>query len=169
MGEDIPMKKYDLYASVKPTYGLKDFSYAQDFLLTLLEKRVLRAFCAEHKIPHADIYRMVTGERQPGYYIILALRFVIPPMWWFTPITEKKPQLKKIKNIAKEQDRRFENSIAYIKFFTAASEQLIKDGFDYQFIYRLTRGKTKTLTFTRMQELQKKINPALWFIFKGEV
>lgn len=163
------MKKYDVYASVKPTSGLKDFSYAQDVLLTLIERRSLGAFCTEHKIPHADIYRMATGERQPGYYIILALRLVIPPLWWFTPVTEKKPQLKKIKTIAQEQDRRFDNSIAYMKFFNASSEQLVKDGFDYQFIYRLTRGKTKTLTFTRMQELQEKINPALWFIFQGEM
>ncbi|WP_024467192.1 hypothetical protein [Treponema pedis] len=165
------MKEYNLYAPLKPTKGLKDFSYAQDFLLTLLENRELRTFSMKNNVSHTEIYRMGTGERQPGYDIMLALRLIIPPIWWFTSMLEKKPQIKKLKTVSfKGGEQTYKNSIAYKSFFeTKTIEWLVNNGFDYQFSYRLKSGKIKFITFNKMQELSLKIHPSLWFIFEGEI
>ena len=82
---------------IVPSQGLENLSYAQDMLINMVKERTLRSFCTKYNIPHSDIYRMATGERAPGYYIILALCEVIHPILWFTSIDEAKPKTRKIK------------------------------------------------------------------------
>lgn len=159
------MRKYDLYVSVAPSKGLEDVSYAQDFLLEKIETRNLRAFCKENNVPHTDVYRMATGERQPGYYIIRALRFVIPPAWWFTPMTEKKPRGKKMNKEAVRTD--FENSKGFGILLKGEIREWVEEGCDFNTVYRLRAGKYDILTFKRILYFAAKIPPEYWFIFES--
>ena len=158
------MKEYDLYIKVKPSIGLKEVSYAQDFLLKLVEKRELRAFCMENGVPHTDVYRMATGERQPGYYIILALRYLIPPIWWFVPLNEPKPKAKKMAKDVKNTD--LEHTKGFKMLLARPLADWAKEGLDYQSIYQFATIKIKILTFRKMIEFSKKIEPQLWFVFE---
>lgn len=158
------MREYDLYAQVVPSGGLKEVSYAQEFLLKKLEARELRTFCKKHNVPHTDVYRMATGERHPGYYIILALRFVIPPIMWFTEITEKKPRAKRMNK--EEEEPSFENSKAFKMFLKGKIKDWVDKGFNFQMVYNMRKGKIKILTFKRILSLADKIPVEHWFIFE---
>ena len=150
---------------ITPSEGLENISYAQQMLIDKIKARTLRSFCIEHNIPNSDIYRMATGERAPGYYIILALCEVIHPILWFTSIDEAKPKTKKIKTITIEKAE-LKNTLGFKKLEKLSKDELIELKIDKQAIYKLKTGKTRILTFKRMIEFSPKINPADWFIFE---
>ena len=157
------MREYDLYVSVIPSHGLEVVSYAQDFLIQKIEQRKLRSFCMNANIAHTDLYRMAIGTRQPGYYIMTMLRFIIPPIWWFVEIDNKKPRIKHLSKDVK--DTSFKNSKAF-KFIESISiKEWVAKGFSYQPIYCLKKGKINNITFTRMQEFSSHINVQDWFVF----
>ena len=134
------MREYNLYVNVIPSHGLEVVSYAQDFLVKKIEERKLRSFCMNANIAHTDLYRMAIGTRQPGYYIMTMLRFIIPPIWWFVEIDSKLIESVSIK-------------------------EWVAKGFAYQPIYCLKKGKINNITFTRMQEFSSHINVQDWFVF----
>ena len=157
------MREYDLYVTVIPSHGLEDVSYAQDFLIKKIEMRQLRSFCIENKIPHTDVYRMAIGTRQPGYYVMTMLRFIIPPIWWFVERGEKKPRIRHLSTDVK--DLSFKNTKAFKTLINTPLRTWVQNGFEYQPIYCLKNGKINNITFTRIQELSKKINIQDWFVF----
>lgn len=162
-------KKYDIYPDINPTAGLDNLSIAQDFLLKKIENRELRKFAGEFEIEelHLLLYRVAIGLRTPSYELILRLSNVIPIMWWFTEYNEKK-DYKPLESSNKkiDIDVSYKDSIAYAEFLQRTMLEWEKIGIDYQFALRLNRGKIKALPFSRMLELQFKINPAKWFIFE---
>lgn len=150
---------------IVPSEGLENISYAQQIMIDRIKARTLRSFCIEHNIPNSDVYRMATGERAPGYYIILALCEVMHPILWFTSIDEAKPKTKKIKTITIEKAE-LKNTLGFKKLEKLSKDELIELKIDKQAIYKLKTGKTKILTFKRMIEFSPKINPTDWFIFE---
>lgn len=150
---------------IVPSQGLENISYAQQMLIDKIKARTLRSFCIEHNIPNSDIYRMATGERAPGYYIILALCEVIPPILWFTSIDEAKPNTRKIKTTPIEKAE-LKNTLGFKELEKLSKDELIELKIDKQAIYKLKTGKTRILTFKRMIEFSPKINPTDWFIFE---
>ena len=150
---------------IVPSQGLENLSYAQNMLMNMIKERSLRSFCTKYNIPNSDIYRMATGERQPGYYIILALCEVIHPILWFTSIDEAKPKTKKLKTIPIEKAE-LKNTLGFKRLEKLSKDELIELKIDKQAIYKLKTGKTRILTFKRMIEFSPKINPADWFIFE---
>lgn len=150
---------------IVPSEGLENISYAQQMMIDRIKARTLRSFCIEHNIPNSDVYRMATGERAPGYYIILALCEVIHPILWFTSIDEAKPKTKKIKTITIEKAE-LKNTLGFKKLEKLSKDEFIELKIDKQAIYKLKTGKTKILTFKRMIEFSPKINPSDWFIFE---
>jgi hypothetical protein len=150
---------------IVPSEGLENISYAQQMMIDRIKARTLRSFCIEHNIPNSDVYRMATGERAPGYYIILALCEVIHPILWFTSIDEAKPKTKKIKAITIEKAE-LKNTLGFKKLEKLSKDEFIELKIDKQAIYKLKTGKTKILTFKRMIEFSPKINPTDWFIFE---
>lgn len=159
------MRKYDLYVSVIPTNGLEDISYAQDFLLQKIESRELRGFCKENNVPHTDVYRMATGERQPGYYIIRDLRYVIPPAWWFIGLNDKKPRAKKMDRDVKNTV--FENSKAFEEISKGQIRDWVEEGYDFQTLYNIRKVKYGNIRYKTMLYFASKIPPEHWFIFKN--
>lgn len=157
------MREYDLYVTVIPSHGLKAPSYAQDFLVQKIEQRRLRSFCMKYDVAHTDVYRMAIGTRQPGYYIMKTLRFVIPPIWWFTEVDDKKPRIRHLDKNVKNPS--FKNSKAFKTLMKISIKDWVYMGFGYQPIYCLKKGKINNITFTRMQEFAPKINVQDWFIF----
>ena len=149
---------------ITPSEGLENISYAQQVLIDKIKARTLRSFCIEHNIPNSDIYRMATGERAPGYYIILALCEVIHPILWFTSIDEAKPKIKKIKTNPEKKE--LKDTLGFRKFQNLSKEDLLELRIDKQAVYKLKTGKTKILTFKRMIEFSPKISPTDWFIFE---
>lgn len=152
---------------IVPSEGLKDISYVQDMLIKMIKERTLRSFCTKYNIPHSDIYRMATGERAPGYYIILALCEVINPILWFTGIDEPKPAKLKTKKLKARpiEEAELKNTLGFKELENLSKDELIELKIDKQAVYKLKTGKTKILTFKRMMEFSPKINPAHWFIF----
>ena|GEM_PF-922420 len=150
---------------ITPSEGLENISYAQQMLIDKIKARTLRSFCIEHNIPNSDVYRMATGERAPGYYIILALCEVIHPILWFTSIDEAKPKTRKIKTTPIEKAE-LKNTDGFKKLEKLSKDELIELKIDKQAIYKLKTGKTRILTFKRMIEFSPKINPTDWFIFE---
>lgn len=150
---------------IVPSQGLENLSYAQDMLINMVKERTLRSFCTKYNIPHSDIYRMATGERAPGYYIILALCEVIPPILWFISIDEAKPKTRKIKTTPIEKAE-LKNTLGFKELEKLGKDELIELKIDKQAIYKLKTGKTRILTFKRMIEFSPKINPTDWFIFE---
>lgn len=150
---------------IVPSEGLENISYAQQIMIDRIKARTLRSFCIEHNIPNSDVYRMATGERAPGYYIILALCEVMHPILWFTSIDEAKPKTKKIKTITIEKAE-LKNTLGFKKLEKLSKDEFIELKIDKQAIYKLKTGKTKILTFKRMIEFSPKINPTDWFIFE---
>lgn len=57
-------------------------TYAQKFLLDLVEKRELRSWCLENNLDHPAVYRIAVGERVPSYKIICSMVHLIPPAHW---------------------------------------------------------------------------------------
>ena len=157
------MKEYDLYVTVIPSKGIDGVSYAQDFLIKLVEKRELRAFCLEHGVSHTDVYRMAIGTRQPGYFAMMMLRYVIHPVLWFVAVDEKKPRMKTLNTDVKNTD--FHNTKAFKKLNDTPIKKWVDMGFEYQSIYCLKNGKINNITFTRMQELSRYIDVQDWFIY----
>lgn len=149
---------------ITPSEGLENISYAQQMLIDKIKARTLRSFCIENNIPNSDIYRMATGERAPGYYIILALCEVINPILWFTSIDEPKPKIKKIK--ANPEKKELKDTLGFTKFQNLSKEDLLELRIDKQAVYKLKTGKTRILTFKRMIEFSPKISPTDWFIFE---
>lgn len=150
---------------IVPSEGLENISYAQQMMIDRIKARTLRSFCIEHNIPNSDVYRMATGERAPGYYIILALCEVIHPILWFTSIDEAKPKTRKIKRIPIEKAE-LKNTLGFKKLEKLSKDEFIELKIDKQAIYKLKTGKTRILTFKRMIEFSPKINPTDWFIFE---
>lgn len=150
---------------IVPSEGLENISYAQQIMIDRIKARTLRSFCIEHNIPNSDVYRMATGERAPGYYIILALCEVMHPILWFTSIDEAKPKTKKIKTITIEKAE-LKNTLGFKKLEKLSKDEFLDLKIDKQAIYKLKTGKTKILTFKRMIEFSPKINPTDWFIFE---
>ena len=150
---------------IVPSEGLENISYAQQMMIDRIKARTLRSFCIEHNIPNSDVYRMATGERAPGYYIILALCEVIHPILWFTSIDEAKPKTRKIKTKPIEKAE-LKNTLGFKKLEKLSKDELIELKIDKQAIYKLKTGKTRILTFKRMIEFSPKIDPADWFIFE---
>ena len=150
---------------IVPSEGLENISYAQQMMIDRIKARTLRSFCIEHNIPNSDVYRMATGERAPGYYIILALCEVIHPILWFTSIDEAKPKTKKIKTITIEKAE-LKNTLGFKKLEELSKDEFLELKIDKQAIYKLKTGKTRILTFKRMMEFLPKIDPADWFIFE---
>ncbi len=157
------MKEYDLYVTVIPSHGLEGVSYAQDFLIKLIEKRRLRAFCLENEVSHTDVYRMAIGTRQPGYFVMKMLRFEIHPVMWFVEFGNKKPRMKTLATNVTSTD--FRNTKAFKKLDTTPMKEWAELGFEYQPIYCLKTGKINNITFTRMQEFSQYINVQDWFIY----
>lgn len=153
---------------ITPSEGLENISYAQQMLIDKIKARTLRSFCIEHNIPNSDIYRMATGERAPGYYIILALCEVIHPILWFTNIGEPKPAKPKTNKLKTRpiEEVELKNTLGFNELEKLSKDELIELKIDKQAIYKLKTGKTKILTFKRMIEFSPKINPADWFIFE---
>jgi len=158
-------REYDLYVTVKPSNGLEGVSYAQDFLVKKIENRKLRSFCQEHGIPHTDVYRMAIGTRQPGYYVMMMLRFIIPPMWWFVEVDKKKPRCKQLDSSVKKPS--FKKSKAFNKLLEVPIKAWVKAGFQYQPVYCLKKGKINNITFNRMIEFSSKINVQDWFVYEN--
>ncbi len=157
------MKEYDLYVTVIPSHGLEGVSYAQDFLIKLIEKRRLRAFCLEYGVSHTDVYRMAIGTRQPGYFVMKMLRYVIHPVLWFVELGTKKPHIKILNPNVKNID--FRNTKAFKKLMATSMGEWVELGYDYQPIYCLKNGKINNITFTRMQDLAEYINVQDWFVY----
>lgn len=157
------MKEYDLYVTVIPSHGLESVSYAQDFLLKLIEKRKLRSFCLENEVSHTDVYRMAIGTRQPGYFVMKMLRFIIHPALWFVEFGTRKPRMKVLETNVKNTD--FHNTKAFKKLMVTTMKEWMELGYEYQPIYCLKNGKINNITFTRMQELSEYINVQDWFIY----
>ena len=157
------MGDYDLYVTVEPSHGLEGVSYAQDFLVKKIEDRKLRSFCLVCDIPHTDVYRMAIGTKQPGYYVMTTLRFIIPPIWWFVEAKSKKPRLKHLEKDVKNPD--FRNTKAFKTLMDIPIKDWVKARFEYQPVYCLIKGKINNITFSRMQEFSSKINVQDWFVF----
>jgi len=157
------MKEYDLYVTVIPSKGLEGVSYAQDFLIKMVEKRKLRSFCLEHNVSHTDIYRMAIGTRQPGYFAMMMLRYVIHPVLWFVELGEKKPNMKTLNTNVENTD--FHNTKAFKKLYETTTKKWAELGFEYQPVYCLKTGKINNITFTRMQEFAEYIDVQDWFIY----
>lgn len=157
------MKEYDLYVTVTPSHGLEEVSYAQDFLIKMVEERKLRSFCLKYDVAHTDVYRMAIGTRQPGYYVMMVLRFVIPPIWWFVEVDKKKPRIKHLSKDVQNLD--FRNTKAFKRLMEIPVKEWVELGFDYQPVYCLKKGKINNITFTRMQEFARIIGVQDWFVY----
>ncbi len=161
------MKEYNLYAAVKPTAGLQDFSVAQDFLLKKIESRELRSLVAEFDNLHTEVYRMATGERSPGYFVILKLKNIIPPVWWFTEKKSTKVKAKpKKKKEAVNLNLSYIDSKGYKEFCKYSVKEWIGFGLDYQYALKLSKQQVRVLTFIKMLEMSEKISPDKWFEFE---
>ena len=66
-------------------------TYAQRRLIMMIQKRELRAWCLEHNLEHASLYRIALGEKVATYKIVSSLVHLIPPAEWIYYIDEEIP------------------------------------------------------------------------------
>lgn len=66
-------------------------TYAQKFLLELVEKRELRSWCQANGFSHLGVYRIAVGERVPSYKMICSMVHVIAPALWIYYSDEEIP------------------------------------------------------------------------------
>lgn len=66
-------------------------TYAQQFLLDLLEKRQLRSWCQESGALHVSMFKIARGLMNPTYAVMCQLLPHIPPAHWVYFTDEKIP------------------------------------------------------------------------------
>ena len=135
-----------------------NITYAQDFLMKLVEKRQLRKFCLANGWNHSQIYYIAIGKNFPSYRTICSMSNVISPLDWFFNVGETIPYERTCVPP-------LEGTCKFVKEHKLQYKELIKKyDLSYNTAYNIFSTETYTPTFVMILKMKMDVNPIEFFI-----
>ena len=135
-------------------------TYAQKKLLDLLQERKMKFWCEERNVPHATLYKLVTGNIVPSFIVMSSLVPYFAPAEWVYFTDEDIPYEVRTLEVCNPDD-----TSLFIK----------KHKYDYMEVekkYEISETNVRNIfvnrraniTLLQMRKMVKNVNPEEFFI-----